>query len=112
MPKVPNFNKEEATQEDSEKETFGSDFKFYKSSLVPGLGVRIGDEPNRDGVPQKVRFVPYSFYDEEKGETIRVGYLATEEQDAHEVLSDDANVEEIDEKEYRDALDKGTRAKY
>lgn len=91
--------------------TFGDDYKFYKSSLVPGLSVQIGDEPERDEIPQRVRFTPYSFFIEEKGETVQVGYLATDESDAIEVLADDPNVEEIDENEYREALKTGTRAK-
>jgi hypothetical protein len=102
MPKVPSLNKS--------KSDFGSDFKFYKSSLA-GLSVRIGDEPERSEQPTKVRFVPYSEFDEAKGEHNTVGYLATDEQDAIEVLADDPNVTEIEESEYREATENGKRAK-
>lgn len=111
MPKVPNLNKKDDEDTEQEQKSFGSDFKFFESTL-PGLGVRIGDEPARDEQPQKVRFVPYEFFDEEKGDHYSLGYLATDEQDAIEVLSDDPNVKEITEDEYREATEKGKRARY
>lgn len=98
-------------KESNKEESFGKDTKFFKST-VAGLSVQIGEEPDRDEQPTTVRFVPYEFFDEEKGDHYVVGYLATDEQDAIEILADDVNVEEIDEKEFKDATENGKRAAY
>lgn len=114
MPKVPTLNNNDAnapTDDDDKKQEFTKDTKFFKSRIA-GLAIQIGDEPDRDEQPSVVRFTPYEFRDEKRGENYTVGYLATEEQDALEVLADDPNVTEVDEKEYRDVLENGKRAKY
>lgn len=106
---INDFQNNDTEQEG--QETFGSGFKFFESQL-PGLSVQIGDEPDRDEQPNLVRFTPYEFFDEAKGDHYSLGYLATDEQDAIEVLSDDFNVKEITEDEYRKATSKGKRARY
>lgn len=117
MPKVPNLNNinnadaNAPSDDEDQKQEFTKDTKFFKSSIA-GLAIQIGDEPSREEQPSVVRFTPYEFRDEKRGENYTVGYLATEEQDALEVLADDPNVTEIDEKEFRDVLENGKRAKY
>ena len=107
MPKVPNLNKQEKTEPE-----FGADFKFYKSEIA-GLGVRIAEPEDRSEVGiEKVRFVPYEFRDEKKGENYRIGLLATEEPEAIEVLVDDPNVVEIEQAEYEKLVETGKRVPY
>lgn len=96
---------------EQEQEVFGEGTKFYKSVLA-GLSVQIGDSPERDEQPNMVRFQPYEFRDEARGENYTVGYLATDEPDAQEILDDDGNVEEITEKQYRDQTSSGKKARY
>ena len=106
MVKVPNLygNK-------NDNESFNSDTKFYES-VIAGLSVQVGDSPERDEQPELVRFTPYEFFDEEKGEQYVKGYLATDEKDAIEVLSEDPNVSEISKEDYEKAVKDGKRAKY
>ena len=92
---------------------FGSETKFFKCLTLPGLSVQIGDSPTgQQDQPQHVRFTPFEFFDEEKGDHYRVGYLATDEQDAIEVLADDPNVIEITQAEFLDDTTNAKRAKY
>lgn len=93
--------------EESEREGL-----HYFKSQVAGLSIQIGDEPARDEQPSTVRFTPYEFFNEERGEHYTVGFLATDEQDALEVLADDANVEEISKEDYEKARQEGKRSKY
>lgn len=95
---------------DEPEEVFGDGFHFYKSRLA-GLSVQIGDTPERDEQPTTVRFQPFEFHDEAKGEDYNIGFLATDEQDAIEILADDVNVEEIDEDEYRKQTAGGKKAR-
>lgn len=88
-----------------------ADTKYYRSKLLPGLSIQIGDEPGRQEQPTEVRFTPYAEKDEKTGDTNRVGYLATDEPDAQEILTDDANVEEISKEEFEQATENGTRAR-
>lgn len=87
-----------------------SDMKYYCCKLLPGLSIQIGDEPGREDRPSEVRFVPYQDKDK-NGDAIRVGYLATDEQDAQEILEDDPNVEEITSQDFEKATLNGKRAK-
>lgn len=93
-------------------EEFSSDTRFFKSKIA-GLSIQYGDEPERDEAPTTVRFTPFEFFDEKRGERYTVGFLATEEPDALEVLAEDPNVEEIDSQdEYLKQRGEGTRARY
>ena len=93
--------------EESEREGL-----HYFKSQVAGLSIQIGDEPARDEQPNTVRFTPYEFFNEKRGEHYSVGFLATDEPDALEVLADDANVEEISKEDYEKARQEGKRSKY
>lgn len=88
-----------------------ADMKYYRSPNLAGLSVQIGDEPDRTEQPTEVRFSPYEERDKKTGDLKRVGYLATDEQDAQEILGDDPNVQEITETEYREATENGTPAR-
>lgn len=99
-------------QNQEEEQSFGEGYRFYKSTTLPGLSVQIGDSPTgQQDQPQHVQFTPHEFFDEEKGDHYKVGYLATDEQDAIEVLADDTNVTEISESEYRDETQNAKRVK-
>lgn len=87
-----------------------ADMKYYRSKGLPGLSIQIGDEPGREDQPTEVRFTPYQEKDK-NDDAIRVGYLATDEQDAQEILSDDPNVEEISKEDFEKATVNGKRAK-
>ena len=102
MPQVPNNSQDD-------KQEFSKDTKFYKSNIV-GLSVQIGDTPEAGEEQQTVRFKPMRFFDERAGNHYVVGYLATDEQDAIEVLEDDVNAESIDKAEYEKAMKDGTPA--
>lgn len=76
--------------------------KYYKSQ-ISGLTVILGSPKNGEVEPEKVRFSP--FEEKEDGERIKVGYLATDDERAHERLAEDPNVEEIDKDEYKKRTD-------
>lgn len=101
-------NQQDEQQDNTEQ--FGADFLFYKSS-VAGLGVALPaeDPEDRSELHREVRFVPYEVFDEKTGEHYRVGYLATDDPDAQELLSEDLNVEQIDEEQYKEATEKYKR---
>lgn len=107
---INDFQNDDESNDKPDSQEFGSDFLFFKS-LIPGLSIQIGDTPERDQQPDYVRFTAYEFFDEKKGEHFSVGYLATDETDAIEVMADDPNVEEINEAEYREATETGKLAK-
>lgn len=92
----------EAVESGEDDREFTPDTAFFRST-IPGLSIQFGDEPERDEQPQEVRFVSYEQFDAARGEHYRVGYLATDEADAIEVLQEDLNVTEIDEADYRAA---------
>lgn len=102
---------DETDEQSEEQDDDNADTKYYRSRTVPGLSVQIGFEPERDEQPLEVRFTPYEYRDDNKGEWVRVGMLATDESDAQEILDDDPNVEEISKKEYYDFVGKNRRAK-
>lgn len=64
---------------------------------------------DRTSLPESVSFTGYRFHDKEKGQDINVGVLATDEQDIIEVLLDDTNVVQIDEKAYKAIVENGTK---
>lgn len=64
--------------------------KFFRSN-VSGLIISTGEETS-------VRFQPY--YEKYQGDDVRVGYLATADKRALEVLATDGTVEEISEKDF------------
>lgn len=76
--------------------------KFYKSQLA-GLSVVVGDPDTSKGevAPQTVRFEPYREYF--RGDPVKVGYLQTDSDLVQKKLKEDANVQEITQKEYDEA---------
>jgi len=85
-----------------------SDVKFYRS-VVSGLSVVVGKPQSGEVAPETVRFSP--FEERVRGEKVVVGYLETDNQRAIRALSEDSNVQEIKEKEYREATDVKNGAK-
>lgn len=75
--------------------SFEKGTKFFRSN-VSGLIISTGEDTS-------VRFQPY--YEKYQGDDVRVGYLATADERALEVLAEDLNVEEISEKEFVKATD-------
>lgn len=76
--------------------------KFFRS-VVAGLKVVVGEPDEGSPVPKTVGFTAYE--ERDHGEKVTVGYLATSNDRAIEVLATDPNVEEIDEKEFKKATD-------
>ena len=79
--------------------------KYFRST-VAGLSVvvgYVGDENNDPTSVRLVRFTPY--YDTWKGDRIKVGYLETDNKVAIEKLKAVYEVEEIDEAEYKKAVE-------
>jgi hypothetical protein len=76
--------------------------KFFKSVEYAGLSVL-----KEDG--STVRFTPY--FDTFKGDTVRVGFLETEDKEVVDrLVSLGGGVTEVDEKEYKEAAKKLERA--
>lgn len=85
---------------------------FYKSN-IPGLDVQLAEPEDRSDVGvENVRFQPYEFKNKENGEKYKLGLLATDDQDAIDILSEDPEVTEIDENEYRDLATEGEKVAY
>lgn len=95
---------------DAENSTAGEDDRYFKSA-ISGLTVPFPalDNEDRSELEKSVRFTPYLYKDEAKGEDYKLGLLATDEPDIIEVLEDDINVEEIDEKEYQELVEAGKK---
>lgn len=98
-------DKSQPDENETNENEFTSDTHFYKS-VVAGLAVALPalDPEDRSELHQEVKFTPYTFFDEKKGERYQLGLLATEEPDVLDVLTDDPNVEEISEEEYQQLL--------
>lgn len=105
MAKDKSQSDENTDNKENQDEEFNSDTRFYKSS-IPGLAVALPplDEEDRSELHQEVKFTPYNFFDEKKGDHFQLGLLATDEFEVLEVLADDPNVEEISEEEYQQLL--------
>ena len=80
---------------------YSDDFEFFES-IIPGLSIPYG-EPEPEQMQDHEQFVPYEFWDEQKGEHYRLGYLATEQEDVQEILSEDMNVKKISQDEFLEA---------
>lgn len=74
--------------------------KHYSALTVLIRGGK--DDLGHLGVEHKARFVP--FYDTWKGDVVRVGYLETDRKDVADRCREDVTCEEIDEKEYNQAV--------
>lgn len=104
-----------ANQSDTpdQNEDFDSTTKSYYKTMIPGLAVRIMENEDRDVTgTEKVRFVPYEFNDEKRGEKYRLGLLETDEPEAVEILDEDHNVTKIDAEEYAELVKTGKRVPY
>lgn len=83
---------------------------FFISRKHAGLTVQVQKQVKNSvtgkddqEVAEQESFTQY--YDTYKGDVVRVGYLRTESPKIAETLRNDANVEEIDEKEYSQAVE-------
>lgn len=88
-----------------------ADQRYFKSSN-DGLKVLVGNR-NEDGThdPDLLDFVSFTRYTEKfQGDTVRVGYLATDNERAIEVLSNDPYVTELSQEDYDKAVESATRA--
>lgn len=84
--------------------------KFF-STRIHGLQVVVGDRNPSDPTLQKfVRFQP--FMRRWEGESVRVGYLATDSAEAIKALENDGNVFAMSQSEYDSALKRGTPIAY
>lgn len=79
-----------------------SDTKYYRSTLS-GLAVELAPPDRQAGevAPQELRFVAYR--EKFQGDTVKVGYLATDNEVAHSKLANDPNVTEIKKKDFDEA---------
>lgn len=88
----------------SDDENFGGEVKYYRSTIA-GLSVSLSEAEDRSIVGvDEISFTPVTTHDEEKGEDVRLGYLATDEPEAQEILEDDASVTEISKADYDKAM--------
>jgi len=77
--------------------------RFYRSRLS-GLSISLRDDVTLAD-PSKVEEIRFVAKTEKfQGDTIQVGYLATDDVRAFPILENDFNVEEISEKEYNDSV--------
>lgn len=84
--------------------------KKYFRSKVWGLSVVVDPTPEEGQVaPQIVQFE--AFVERIQGDQTKVGYLATDNARAIEILSEDPSVESISRKEYKEATDVENGAK-
>lgn len=82
----------------------------YFRSLNDGLAVQVGDNnPEGSYDPDLLVHVRFTRYTEKfQGDTIRVGYLATDNARAIEVLSNDPYVSELSKEDYDKAVEAAT----
>lgn len=82
------------------------DLKYFKTK-IHALQVVVGDpDPTKGEVaPQTLSFVPYYVYERGSEGKQRYGFLATDNGSAIKKLSNDFNVVEIDEKEFKAATE-------
>lgn len=120
MPSVKQVEKAEviadAAREDGEvvaKPQAKKSKKYYfKNRQYSALSILIrgGEDFNGQlGVEHKARFEP--FYDVWKGDVIRVGFLVTDREDVALRCREDSSCEEIDEKEYTQAVEGDSKNK-
>ena len=82
---------------------------YFKSTRHAGLTLQVQkmvkqpDNSEKQEVAEEESFTQY--YDTFKGDVVRVGYLRTESPAIAKLARSDENVEEIDEKEYNQAVD-------
>jgi hypothetical protein len=89
---------------------------FFKATKYPGLTLQVqkmvdnkATGQQEQQVDESARFTEY--YDTWKGDVIRVGYLKTESPKIAKAARADENVEEIDEKEYTQAIEGDSKNK-
>ena len=88
----------------SDNENFSGDVKYYRSTIA-GLSISLSESDDRSIVGvDEISFTPVTIHDEEKGEDVRLGFLATDEPEAQEILEDDASVVEISKADYDKAM--------
>ncbi len=84
------------------------ELKYFRTRLH-GLKIVVG-EPSPGQIEQEsVSFVPY--FERWDGDRIKVGYLETDNSVAIEKLTEDINVDEISEKEFKEATDTNRKDK-
>lgn len=85
-----------------------SDKTKYFKSRISGLEIVVGDPPEDKSSldHEKVRFVPYR--EKFQGDNIKVGYLATDNARALEILATQPDVQEITKKDFDQATGEGS----
>lgn len=83
---------------------FSDDVRFFRTE-IHGLSVVIGDPEEGEVAPQMLRFEPYWVEMKGRAGRIKMGYLKTDDGTAIKKLSSDANVVEISESEYTEAIE-------
>ena len=79
--------------------------KYFVNRLHSGGGFIVDPGDGQDPATQvKVRFTP--FFDMWKGDTIKVGYLESDDPRVHKALENAQGVEEIKQSEYEKAVGK------
>lgn len=82
--------------------------KYYRSTL-PGLSVAVEEPEQRSDLLNEIHFQPVEHWNEQLGDHYKLGYLATDEPNAIEILADDQNVTEITWEQYWAATELGER---
>lgn len=91
-------NDQENNQQPQTATASGKGMKYYRCREASALTVIVGPPVEGGVVPQTVRFAP--FEERYEGEAVKVGYLATDNKRAIQLLKEDSSVEEIDEEEF------------
>jgi hypothetical protein len=98
MADAPQTPDAEATK--VEKPKFEKGTKFFRCESFSGLQIAT-DQVDEIGNPTHERFNPY--FEKFQGDTVKVGYLASSNARVLEVLANDSNVEEIEQREFEKA---------
>ena len=75
---------------------------YFKNVKHAGLTVNVQNVPQTDQPAETAQFIQYR--DLYKGDPIRVGFLATESEKVAEICRADLTCEEIEKKEYDEAV--------
>lgn len=100
------MSKDNDNKNDDQKQTTGAVVKYYKSTIA-GLSLQLNEPDNDDRAEigiDEAKFVPVRFFDEKAGEHYQLGFLATDDEYAQDLLEEDPHVTEIQKSEYDKAL--------
>jgi hypothetical protein len=75
---------------------------YWRSRQASSLRIRVGEPENPGGTAEYVQFTPVT--QRWDGDSVLVGYLATDHPDANDILAEDGTVEEISQREFEEVF--------